>query len=112
MARMNNTSDVDKVAALARAIGVSEDTVRRWEASGHYPADDVIVNEQSAHPNEDPEWESIASIGRRFEVSSKTVRRWISFGYVEARRFGPKLIRVRVQTVRDLGERVPWNDFD
>ena len=41
-------------------------------------------------------------------VDVTTVRRWIGQGYLRARRFGPRLIRVDKATVCDLGDSVVW----
>lgn len=41
------------------------------------------------------------------QVSSRTVRRWIAEGRLPAKRFGPRLIRVRLADVEALGNSVP-----
>lgn len=50
------------------------------------------------------EWISINECALRFDISTKTVRRMIADGNVHARRFGPKLIRIDVQSVIDQAE--------
>lgn len=46
-----------------------------------------------------PEWVTLARAADHFDVSPDTIRRMISRGEVEARRFGPRLIRVRIPDV-------------
>ncbi len=50
------------------------------------------------------EWLSIKQVAERYQISAETVRRWISYGWVRARRFGPKLIRVDAASVENMGE--------
>jgi len=44
-------------------------------------------------------WVSIPDAAEYFDLSDDTVRRMISRGEVEARRFGPRLIRVNLQSI-------------
>ncbi len=50
-----------------------------------------------------PEWGTVAAAAAELDVSVKTIRRRISDGTVEARRFGPRLIRVNLTTLRASG---------
>lgn len=54
------------------------------------------------------EWISIATAAERCEVSAKTIRRWIAFGYIRARRFGPKLIRIDAATLEQMSDDIVW----
>lgn len=49
------------------------------------------------------EWVTIAQAALVYSVSEKTIRRWISAGTLEARRVGPRLIRVNVASGIDKG---------
>lgn len=46
-----------------------------------------------------PEWVTLSHAADHFDVSTDTIRRMISRGEVEARRFGPRLIRIRISDV-------------
>lgn len=50
------------------------------------------------------EWLSIADAAAVLRISDKTVRRRIADGVLEARRIGPRLIRVRVDDLAVIGE--------
>lgn len=50
-------------------------------------------------PFETGRWRSISDTAADVGVSPKTVRRWITEQRIEARRFGPKLIRVDMNSV-------------
>lgn len=83
---------------LAELLHVSHRTVLGWQADGR----SLLAIRRSLGESvglHDGGWISIASVAARFEVDSKTVRRWISAGRIEARRFGPRLIRVSVSSV-------------
>lgn len=45
------------------------------------------------------EWDTIAAAAKRFKLSPETIRRMISRGEIEARRFGPRLIRVNLASI-------------
>lgn len=83
---------------LATILHVSHRTVLGWEADG-LSLEAISASLASAEGDHDPTWLSIASIAARFEVDAKTVRRWVSSGQVDARRFGPKLLRISVASV-------------
>lgn len=51
-------------------------------------------------------WVPIQEAADEFAVSTKTIRRWISAGDLEARRFGPRLIRVRMSSLQSAGRPV------
>lgn len=45
--------------------------------------------------------------GEMIGASGRTIRRWIAEGRLEAKRFGPRLIRVKVSDVEALGSDIP-----
>lgn len=45
------------------------------------------------------EWDTISEAAKRFKLSPDTIRRMISRGEIEARRFGPRLIRVNLASI-------------
>ncbi len=51
-----------------------------------------------------PEWVSLATAAERFDLSIETLRRMISRGEIEARRFGPRLIRVNLASIEAAAE--------
>ena len=59
-----------------------------------------------------PVWGSIAETATRLGVSEKTVRRMIARGEVTAKRFGPRLIRVRLDLLEDAGTPLAWQAAD
>jgi excisionase family DNA binding protein len=56
--------------------------------------------------NATTEWVSIATVATHLGVRPATVRAWIGQGRLRAKRFGPKLIRIELASVRALGESV------
>lgn len=48
---------------------------------------------------QDTSWASITEAAQHFGVSPDTIRRMISRGEIDGRRFGPRLIRVRLEDV-------------
>ena len=70
-----------------------------------------MSDESTMNPNE---WGSIAFVASNWHMSEKTVRRRIAEGIFEARRFGPRLIRVRLSSIEDsaraLGYQGDWHD--
>lgn len=46
---------------------------------------------------------SIKTAAQLTEVSEKTIRRWIADGLIRAERVGPRLIRVDLESLGDLG---------
>ncbi|PRA83506.1 excisionase family DNA-binding protein [Microbacterium sp. MYb66] len=49
------------------------------------------------------QWGTIAAAAAILDVSTKTIRRRISDGSIEARRFGPRLVRVNLAALADSG---------
>ena len=49
------------------------------------------------------QWGTIQETADLHKVSTKTIRRYISLGLIEAKRFGPRLIRVNLASVETLG---------
>lgn len=92
------TRDRSLVIELADLLRVSPRTIRAWAVEGYSLAAirESLNGSGAAH---DQAWLSITSTAARFDVDETTVRRWIASGYVVARRFGPKLIRVSVASV-------------
>jgi excisionase family DNA binding protein len=41
---------------------------------------------------------------QRKQVSVKTIDRWISEGRIEALRYGPRLVRIRTESLDNLGQ--------
>lgn len=50
-----------------------------------------------------PTWGTLQDAAEAFQISEKTLRRWISEGRVDARRFGPRLIRVNMTSIESMG---------
>jgi excisionase family DNA binding protein len=48
-------------------------------------------------------WATIQEAAARFQCSTKTIRRWIEQERIDAKRFGPRLIRVSVSSLDSLG---------
>ena len=51
-----------------------------------------------------PEWVTTANAAERYKLSERTIRRMISRGEIEARRFGPRLIRVNLESLANAGQ--------
>lgn len=49
-------------------------------------------------------WGTLAEASELLGVSTKTVRRRVSDGSLEARRMGPRLIRVNLRGLENFGE--------
>ena len=60
------------------------------------------------NPDAECTWLTIADASARLQCSTKTIRRWISAGLVEARRFGPRLIRVSEESLNSMGRPLVW----
>ena len=54
----------------------------------------------------EPRWASIDTVAAYLDVSRDSVRRMISRKEIEARRFGPRLIRVDLNTLDSSGTKV------
>lgn len=46
-------------------------------------------------------WGSVPEAAVHYDVSTDTIRRWIKSGDLEARRLGPRLIRVKLINLED-----------
>lgn len=55
-----------------------------------------------------PEWGTIQNAAERFQFSTKTIRRWITQNRIEAKRFGPRLIRVNLNSVESMGRSLQY----
>lgn len=56
------------------------------------------------------QWGSIVAAAAILDVSPKTIRRRIADGTIEARRFGPRLVRVNLATIADSGRPLQYRD--
>jgi excisionase family DNA binding protein len=45
----------------------------------------------------------------RYGVSLKTIQRWIAEGRIEAYRFGPRLVRIKPESIESLGKAIHPN---
>mgnify|MGYP000085349382 CR=1 FL=1 len=54
------------------------------------------------------DWITMKEAALRFGVCERTIRRWIADGYIRARRFGPRLIRVDANSIVEGSESVIW----
>lgn len=59
-------------------------------------------------PDNDGQWVTIAMAAELLKVSTKTVRRRIYDGTLPARRIGPRLIRVKLATLDQLGTEITY----
>ena len=57
----------------------------------------------SRTPPDRPEWGTIQTAADRYQVSTKTIRRMITAGLIAAERFGPRLIRVNLNSLAAVG---------
>lgn len=49
------------------------------------------------------DWGTVQQAAERLNCSAKAIRRLIASGQLEARRFGPRMIRVNLATIDDAG---------
>ena len=54
------------------------------------------------------QWVTIAQSAERKKLSTKTIRRYISQGLIEAERVGPRLIRVNLASLENLGRSLQY----
>lgn len=59
-----------------------------------------------------PTWGTIKEAAERKKISVWTVRRYISAGLVEAERIGPRLIRVNLDSLDNLGRSLQYMGGD
>jgi excisionase family DNA binding protein len=59
-----------------------------------------------------PRWAKITVAAEYQDVSVKTIRRWISAGLIDARRVGPKLIRVDLNSLDRMGRSLQYVEAD
>jgi excisionase family DNA binding protein len=45
----------------------------------------------------------------RKQVSVKTIERWIAEGLIEAHRYGPRLVRIKAESLDNLGQAIHPN---
>lgn len=49
------------------------------------------------------DWGTVQDAADRYKVSTRTIRRMIARGQIEAQRFGPRLIRVNLESLQQAG---------
>ena len=54
------------------------------------------------------QWVTVAESAERKQLSTKTIRRYISQGLIEAERVGPRLIRVNLASLDNLGRSLQY----
>jgi len=59
-----------------------------------------------------PDWGTIQDAADRKKVSTKTIRRYITQGVIEAERFGPRLIRVNLSSLDNVGRTLQYSGGD
>lgn len=55
-------------------------------------------------------WSTIQQSADHYQVSTKTIRRWITDGRIEAKRVGPRLIRVDLNSLDTLGRSLQYRE--
>lgn len=55
-----------------------------------------------------PKWVTTQEAADQYQVTSKTIRRWITQGRIEAKRFGPRLIRVNLASIEEMGRSLQY----
>lgn len=55
------------------------------------------------------DWGTIQEAADRYKVSAKTIRRMITRGQIEAKRFGPRLIRVNLASLEQAGRSLQYS---
>jgi len=53
-------------------------------------------------------WITVQQAAEELQVSTKTIRRMISRGELEAKRVGPRLIRIRSLGEQTIGRELVW----
>lgn len=57
------------------------------------------------------EYLTVTEVAELYGVSEKTVRNWISEGKLEARRIGPRIIRIEAGSLHLLSEPVQYRGY-
>lgn len=55
-------------------------------------------------------WITMAEAAQRLQVDYRTMRRWIADGLIDARRFGPRLVRVNAASLDLAGDPLVWQE--
>lgn len=55
-----------------------------------------------------PKWGTIQQAADLYQVSTKTIRRMIARGQINAQRFGPRLIRVDINSLDQAGRSLQY----
>ena len=66
------------------------------------------VDSRTPHSSLPVEWGTIQDAADRWKVSTKTIRRYITQGLVQAERFGPRLIRVNLTSLEQVGRSLQY----
>jgi excisionase family DNA binding protein len=56
-----------------------------------------------------PSWGTIQESAEHYGVGTKTIRRWIADGRIQAKRIGPRLIRVDLNSLDNMGQSIAEN---
>jgi excisionase family DNA binding protein len=59
-----------------------------------------------------PEWITVREAAELKKISVWTVRRYITQGRIQAERIGPRLIRVNLESLNNLGAEVPHQEME
>lgn len=59
-----------------------------------------------------PYWGTLADASEQFKLSKDTIRRMITRGEIEAKRFGPRLIRVNLTSIESAGRPLQYRGGD
>lgn len=60
--------------------------------------------------SEPDRWVTMDDAAAEISVSRKTIRRMITRGEIEAKRFGPRLVRVNISSLIRSGRDLQWRD--
>lgn len=56
------------------------------------------------------QWGTLDDAADMLRIDKATIRRMITRGEIEAKRFGPRLIRVNLTSLIEAGKPLQWND--
>ncbi|WP_100814366.1 helix-turn-helix domain-containing protein [Microbacterium lacus] len=59
-----------------------------------------------------PQWGTLQAAAAAFQIHERTLRRMIARGEIEARRFGPRLIRVNLASIEAAGRPLQFGGGD
>lgn len=58
------------------------------------------------------QWGTLDDAADMLRIDKATIRRMITRGEIEAKRFGPRLIRVNLTSLINSGKSLTWRDFE